>query len=218
VTDADAVTRTAQRFARATASRATYHYVAGKLRGDPSTKAILALAPLGDVLDLGCGRGQLSIALLESGAARSLRGIDWDEAKVELARRASDGLEATFEQGDVREPPAAPADAVLLVDVLHYFEPEVQDAILARAAGLVRPGGRLILRDGTLGQGWRSTMTLAAERITTGIRFNKGERVVFRDVVRELVPQLEARDFSCVVSPCSEGTPFANVLLVATKR
>jgi 2-polyprenyl-3-methyl-5-hydroxy-6-metoxy-1,4-benzoquinol methylase len=48
-------------------------YVAGKLRYDPVHGTILALATreaFGDVVDIGCGRGQLALALLEAGLAR----------------------------------------------------------------------------------------------------------------------------------------------------
>lgn len=217
----EAVKRTAERFARATSRRGTYHYVVGKLRGDPATRAVLALAPLGDVLDLGCGRGQLAVALLESGAASSVRGLDWDAEKVALATRAAEGLAARFEQGDVRargDGADRASDTVLLVDVLHYFDSDAQDALLARAIELVRPGGRLVIREATRGLGWRSALTLAVERVSTGVRFNKGERVVIRDVAREIVPALEAAGMACVTTPCSDGTPFANVLVVAEKR
>jgi uncharacterized protein (DUF2062 family)/SAM-dependent methyltransferase len=211
------VVRTAERYARAARSRGSYYYVRGKLRGDPSTRAVAERAPLGEVLDLGCGRGQLGVLLLESRAATHVRGCDWDAAKVELANRAAEGLEASFDRGDVREYEGGAADTVLLIDVLHYFDRETQDAILRRAAGCVRAGGRLLVREADTGRGWRSTMTRIEEGFFTAVKFNRGERVLFRDVGRELVPLLEASGFRCEVVPCWGGTPFSNVLLVATR-
>ncbi len=212
-----AIARTAERYARAGKSRATYHYVRGKLRGDPSTKAVASLSPLGDVLDLGCGRGQLAVLLLEARAANTVRGCDWDDEKVAIANVAAEGLSGEFARGDVRDGHAEPADTVLLIDVLHYFDRETQDALLTRAAGFVKPGGRLVLRDADTGRGWRSVMTRIAEGFFTAIKFNRGERVLFRDVARELVPLLEAQGMSCSVVPCWGGTPFSNVLLLATR-
>ncbi len=212
-----AIGRTAERYARAGKSRGTYHYVRGKLRGDPSTLAVASLAPLGDVLDLGCGRGQLGVLLLESRAATTVRGCDWDDEKVAIANRAALGLSGEFAKGDVRTAHAEAADTVLLIDVLHYFDRDTQDALLIRAAGLVKPGGRLVLRDADTGRGWRSMMTRIEEGLFTAIKFNRGERVLFRDVTRELVPLLEAQGMSCSVVPCWGGTPFSNVLLLATR-
>jgi len=39
------------------------------------------------LLDLGCGRGQLAIALLLAGVAQRVTGLDIDSAKIALARR-----------------------------------------------------------------------------------------------------------------------------------
>jgi len=211
------IDRTAERFSRAVERRSTYHYVVSKLRRDPATRAIAELGPLGDVLDLGCGRGHLALYLLESGVAKSVRAYDWDEKKIALARRASEGLDASFHAIDVRKAEAEPADTVLLVDVLHYLDVATQDTLLARAADLVRPGGRLVVRDATAGSGWRSFLTLFVEWVSLLIRFNLGEKIALRDMTRDVVPVLEKKGLRCTVSPCWRGTPFANVLVVGHK-
>jgi len=211
-----AIDRTARRFERAARKKGDYYFARGKLSGDPATKAIAELGALGAVLDLGCGRGQLALLVLEANLADSVRGLDWDPEKITIARRAADGQEkATFEAGDVREVDGDSVDTVLLVDVLHYFSRDVQDALLLRAARLVRPGGRLVVREADKGRGLRSLTTRIQEGVGTWARVNVGERVLFRDVRRELVPMLEAEGFSCDVKPCWGLTPFSNVLLVA---
>ena len=52
----------------------------------------------GSVLDIGAGRGQLSLLLLELGRTTEVRGVDWDERKLVEAERAarvlSDGYDA----------------------------------------------------------------------------------------------------------------------------
>lgn len=217
----EAIARTALRFSRATEGRSSYHYVVGKLRSDPFTRAISALGPLGDVLDIGCGRGQTGIFVLELGAARSFRGFDWDEDKVRLARRAAEGLEAEVEVADatrLRAEGARPADTVLLVDVLHYLDDTSQDELLRAAVQLVRPGGRLVVREASTGEGWRSTVTTLTEQLSRRVRLNIGTRTVMRDVRRDIVGVLEDASMSCTVEPCWRGTPFSNLLVVATRR
>lgn len=212
------VVSTANRFARADAgSRSTYHYVASKLRRDPAMRAVLDLAPLGDVIDIGCGRGQLGILLLEGGAATRVLGLDWDKEKVEAARAAAEGLPATFETRDARGLDLESADSVLLIDVLHYMDKGAQDDLLRTAASLVRPNGRLIIREATTGLGWRSALTIGVENISRFVRLNVGDRILIRDVEEEIVPILEGLSMTCEVRPCFAGTPFANVLLVASK-
>jgi SAM-dependent methyltransferase len=213
-----AIARTTARFRRAATRCGQAYYIQGKLHADPSTRAVAALGPLGDVVDLGCGRGQLAVLLLEAGAATRVSGYDWDAGKIELARRAAAGLPAAFQPADVRTAPAGSADSVLLIDVLHYFDRDTQDALLGRAARLVRPGGRLILREADTGRGWRSAATLIEERVMTAVRFNRGEHVVFRNIARELAPRLEREGLTCEIRECWGATPFSNMLLVARRQ
>ena len=68
------------------ADRSRFHYVRMKLLADPIAKMIASLggdAPeaLGAVVDLGTGRGQLPVLLLELGRAQSACGMDWDGAE-----------------------------------------------------------------------------------------------------------------------------------------
>lgn len=215
------------------AERTRFHYVRMKLLGDPVAKLVAGIAgdeagALGAVVDVGTGRGQLPLLLLELGRATSAFGVDWDEAKVGAATRAAgarpdgpDGepmppLDATFVVGDARSSEIPPGDTVLLVDVLHYFAPEEQDAIVDRCAAAVRPGGRLLVRDADAERGWRSWATLAEERLFTFLRFNRGERVRFRPA-REIVARLEERGLTARVEPAWGKTPFANVLIVAER-
>jgi uncharacterized protein (DUF2062 family)/SAM-dependent methyltransferase len=229
------------------AQRTRFHYVRLKLLGDPVARLIADIAgdrpaALGEVLDIGTGAGQLPILLLELGRASHVRGFDWDRAKIDDALRARDGssvvpgaaphpgspgelgavsaaprLAAEFWCSDAREGALGEADTVLLIDLLHYFRAEEQDAILRRAAAAVRPGGRLLVREADTERGWRSSVTWIEERIFTALRFNRGERVCFRPA-REIVAILEELGFTCETKAAWGKTPFSNVLIVSTRR
>ncbi len=224
-----AVERVAGRYAPSdgatAAERSRFHYVRTKLLGDPVARLVAdvegeADGVLGEVLDIGTGRGQLPILLVELGRATCARGVDWDLAKVEAGNKAvyaGTPLEVQLSPGDARTAPFEPADTVLLIDLLHYFTPEEQDAILARAADAVRPGGRLLVREADTDRGWRSQVTLLEERIFTAVRFNRGERVHFRSA-ETIVELLSARGLWCEVQPAWGATPFSNVLIVARRE
>jgi uncharacterized protein (DUF2062 family)/SAM-dependent methyltransferase len=223
-----AVERVASRYAPADGAtpleRSRFHYVRTKLLGDPvARRGAHAVGDrdgaLGEVLDIGTGRGQLPILLVELGRATLARGVDWDQAKVDAgiaAAAAGAPLAVELSQGDARSAPFAPADTVLLIDLLHYFTIEEQDAILRRAAGAVRHGGRLLVREADTERGLRSAVTLLEERVFTAVKWNRGERVRFRPA-REMVALLEAEGLGCEVRPAWGSTPFSNVLIVARR-
>jgi 2-polyprenyl-3-methyl-5-hydroxy-6-metoxy-1,4-benzoquinol methylase/uncharacterized protein (DUF2062 family) len=209
-----------------TAQRTRFHYVRVKLMTDPITKMIADLfgeedGVLGDVLDIGCGRGQMAVVLLENGRAESVHGLDWDEDKIEAAREAAacdPTLDATFEVANATEAKVSEssADTVMLIDVIHYLTIEEQNEVLGKAAAAVRPGGRLVVREADTERGWRSWMTLAEEKLFTLLRFNRGARVKFRPA-RTIVAELEAAGLECEVQPAWGGTPFSNVLIIGRR-
>jgi uncharacterized protein (DUF2062 family)/2-polyprenyl-3-methyl-5-hydroxy-6-metoxy-1,4-benzoquinol methylase len=227
-----AVERVASRFASADSphpsERTHFHYLRAKLLADPIAKLLTEIAggepnAFGAVLDLGTGRGQLALLLLELGLATSVHGLDWDAQKIADAQRAahagSGGTvrpEALFVQSDVRTVRLEPADTVLLIDLLHYFTVEEQGALLDEAAAAVRPGGRLLVREADTKRRWRSFATLVEERLFTLIRFNRGERICFRPVA-EIAARLESRGMRCSTRPAWGRTPFSNMLVVARK-
>lgn len=57
------------------------------------------------VLDVGCGTGSLTRALLDSGPAVQVTGIDGSADYVDIARKNLDGSGATLEQGDAQSLP-----------------------------------------------------------------------------------------------------------------
>lgn len=210
--------------------RTQFNYVRIKLTSDPIARLVAALGEersLGEVCDLGTGRGQLPLLLLEQGLATKVRGVDWDRAKIEDARAAARGeraspdhplapLDAHFEVQDLRAAEPEAADTVCLIDVLHYVSIPEQDEILARAARAVRPGGRLIVREADTERGLRSVFTWLEERLFTTLRWNRGERVAFRPA-REIAELIRRAGLSVEIRPAWGKTPFSNVLFLGTR-
>ncbi len=103
----------------------------------------------GDVLDLGCGTGSLSLLAAEQG--HRVTGVDRSPAMVQLARQKLAGRHAVFLTGDAARPPVDGEryDAVLVRHVL-WTLPE-PGRVLRRWRDLLRPGGRLVLVEGVWG-------------------------------------------------------------------
>jgi SAM-dependent methyltransferase len=114
-----------------------------------------------DVVDLGCGTGSLAVLLAEAGHA--VRGLDLSERMVAAAtaKATAAGANAHFAQGDAAEPPYDPGscDVVLARHVL-WALPDPHDAV-GRWVRLLRPGGRLVLVEGSWSTGTGLTASSA---------------------------------------------------------
>ena len=115
-------------------------------------QAAMAERPPRRVLDIGCGTGVYSAAVLSAVPEAHVTGIDLAPAAIDLARsRLSEaGFAGRFdvEVGDARtwRPPAGDGfDAVLLVNNLYYFDPAERRALLADLGQRLSPGGELIV-------------------------------------------------------------------------
>jgi SAM-dependent methyltransferase/uncharacterized protein (DUF2062 family) len=206
----DAVDRTLSRYR--TAAVSDRYYVAGKLAFDPMFRPLADLMELGRVLDLGCGRGQLVLLLLELGLATHATGVDSDARKIEVARTA--GPDAHFEVADLMHAELPPADTILLIDVLHYLPVAEQDALLQSALEALSPGGRVIVRELDAEPSAKGAATRVYEWIVRKIGLNRGRATAYRPA-RHYVELLQSAGLSCSVQGASESTPFANVLIVA---
>lgn len=101
------------------------------------------------VVDVGCGPGVVTCALAEEFPSARLTGLDSaPELLDRLRSRAGDaGLAERLDavEGDIEHdlPPLQPADVVWASMVVHHVADPV--ATLGRVAGLLRPGGTLVL-------------------------------------------------------------------------
>jgi 2-polyprenyl-3-methyl-5-hydroxy-6-metoxy-1,4-benzoquinol methylase len=168
---------------------------------------------LGEVVDLGCGRGQLGVALLLAGRARAVRGIDLPGRRLDQAAVAGAALGLSTTACDLAARPIVPAaDTVLLIDVLYQMQTRSQLALLAAAAAAAR--GRVLVRTLDPARGLRSVLTVVLEHAWRRVSAQAGAMVNPRPL-SELAGVLEAAGFAVSAAPCWRGTPFANVLLTA---
>ncbi len=113
---------------------------------------VAAVAPEeGDVLEVGCGPGRLSVAL----AARGLgvTGLDLDPAMIDRARwnagRADPPADRTptFTVGDVASLPFPDASFDVVVSTLSMHHWDDRQGGLAEIGRVLRPGGRALVWD-----------------------------------------------------------------------
>lgn len=226
------VERAAKRFR--TSGRGPYYFARGKLGGDPVFAALLKQGLIPDrarIIDIGCGQGVLAslLAVAESAQtwptnfapapkAWTLTGFDLRARAVRQGQQALADLGArvTLTVGDARRAPLPSCDVAVILDVLHYIDYTAQQDLLRRVHAALTPGGTLLLRVGDAAQGWRFRVTLAGDWLITLARATPWPRFWCRSQV-EWIALLQSVGFDVTATPMSEGTPFANVLLVCRR-
>ena len=210
--------RTARRYR--CCGRFTRHYVASKLKRDPVHLVLLALGRreggFGTVVDLGCGRGQIAVALLEAGVAQSAIGVDCSGWSLKNARQAATGLKFTGELANLAvDPIVPPCDTVLLIDILYMLGTSAAMALLRAAAAAAQE--RILIRTLDPNRGMRSLLTLATERLGRQFWPHAGAKVDPIPVAALLAALRDAGFRPDAPVPCWQGTPFANVLIAARR-
>ena len=214
--------------------RFAWGFARGKLGRDPVFRALLERGDLpahARVLDIGCGQGLLAslLAAIDTLVRRggwpsnwpaapvgaSFTGIELMPRDVARAERALATLAPAPKLvcGDMCQVDLPASDVVVILDVLHYVDHGAQDALLGRVRQALSPRGRLLLRVGDAGRRRAFAVSQWVDRVVT---LTRGHRVAPTHGRRlaEWTGMLRSLGFTVHTAPMSQGTPFANVLLV----
>ena len=212
-------------------------FARGKLGGDPIFTHLLAsglLTGRSRIVDIGCGQGLLTSWLLAARSAASdgqwpvgwppapqathVQGIelmahDVSRANQALAHAVNVG-HAEFVQADMCRAEFGQTDAVVILDVLHYVPIAAQDELLQRVRQTLSPGGLLLLRVGDAAGGLPFAISNWVDHVVTTLRGHRLGTLHCRPLA-QWQAVLEDLGFKVEARAMSQGTPFANVLLIA---
>lgn len=207
-----------RRIAQRYAGRWLQGYAHGKLRSDPAfaaTAATIAADPA-PVLDIGCGIGLLAQYLLACGCRVPYLGVDIDERKIHSAQRAVPNLPDSRFECSACESLAPWQGHVVMLDVLHYLEADLQFELLHAAAARVAPGAALIIRTVLRDRSWRFTATRIEEFIIRSSRWIPGgaRHYPSGDGLRAA---LAGSGLDVRITPLYGRTPFNSHLVMARR-
>ena len=172
-------------------------YLKIKLRLEKNYQLFHQLLPeKGKILDIGCGYGFMSYMLHFTSPQREIKGIDYDEEKIEVANNCfNKNGNINFVMADIINYPIEKSDGIILADMLHYLPPEKQEEVIEKCIKNLRPGGTLVIRDGNKDLEGRHRFTRLTEFFSTKLfGFNKttGNNLSFlsASMIREIAVRL----------------------------
>ena len=177
------------------------------------------------VLDVGCGHGLLAMELALSEPGRTVLATDHDVARIALAKQAADsGKGIANLQFDVSS--GSPVvdgtfDAIMMIDFLHYFSPQQQDEMIAKAYAQLPAGGLFLARKVNQQGGLISKLNQLYEKLATTIGFTQSNTVQAKENLSfKSQSGWEAKfaehGFKVRSEPCSSPI-FADILYVCQK-
>ena len=218
-----------------------WRFARGKLGRDPVFRGLIERGLIGErrrrVVDIGCGQG-LFASLLAAMAGMQVQPGRWPAAwaatpaaaeytGIELMPKDVARAEASIGHlqpaprlvcADMCSATLPECDLVVILDVLHYVDLEAQEGVLQRVRDALQRGGdlqaRLLLRVGDASSRRGFAISQWVDRTVTRIRGHKVSPTWGRPLA-EWTALLQRLGFRVQSIPMSEGTPFANVLLVA---
>jgi 2-polyprenyl-3-methyl-5-hydroxy-6-metoxy-1,4-benzoquinol methylase len=177
----------------------------------------LLLTDEGRILDVGCGFGLFAAYFGQMHRRRRIVGVDPDVRRVGIARHVSQRLGLTghtFVAGDIRDAGIeGPFDAAYVLDVMHHLPREDQRRVLERIAGLLAPGGILLVKDITTEPRYGLLFTELLDRLMVGW----DEPLAYRHH-REWGAILEDVGFRARTVRVPDVLPYPHVVIAATKR
>lgn len=159
-------------------------------------EAVARYLPKGDIIDLGCGNGYTLASLMRRSPDRKSIGVDFSEQMIEGAKQLSVGLDSPpeFQCADavdyIKRTASETCDGVITERFLiNLPDQPTQHDVLRNIGRVLRPGGRLLMCEGSL-DGLRALNQLRArldlEEIpetsvdnVSSIRFNDAELEAF---------------------------------------
>ncbi len=195
-------------------------YVASKLRTDPLYAALadeVRDSPL-PLLDLGCGLGLVAFYLRALGMEMPVAGFDFDPRKIKMANLAATlfgGRDLSFTTHDLRNGVPDHFGNVCILDILQYFTPDEQAALLDSVCDRLAPGGKLIIRSGLRDASLRYRITHISDYFAKATFWMKSPPTHYptaEDFHDRLSHHGKLR-----ISPLWGKTPFNNHLIVLEK-
>jgi 2-polyprenyl-3-methyl-5-hydroxy-6-metoxy-1,4-benzoquinol methylase len=170
----------------------------------------------GRVVDVGCGFGLFALYFAATHPGLTIRGLDLNEARIDMAKRAAARLgvsNVSFERGDATQLGFDGAvDCVYMLDIIHHIARTAVRPLVQTIAGALASDGVLIVKDVDARPFHKMAFTWALDKLMDRkAEVNYWHGAAFSALLRE-------QGFRTVSHAMLDILPYPHVLYVATPR
>ena len=190
-------------------------YVHCRARYYPLATCFKHLPPRGNIIDMGCGDGVLTLLLALQLPEATIVGYDPNCRRLVHARRASAGLKnVSFIESDWMNARCGPFDAMVLVDVLHHVSYAEQAAMLRSCVAGLKPSGVVVINetDPSTPVRWRYWWNYLSDVLL----YPTSERCQFRTPTQMTV-MLQDAGLRIQIQPLNGAFGFSTIAYIGTK-
>lgn len=190
-------------------------YINLRLRSCPFWAIEQYIPPQGKITDLGCGLGIFSAWLYEKSSAREITAIDWNQERINCARRLL-GDRINFLCANITDVPLDASDCIFLIDTLYLFSDNKQKKLLSRLhLALKKKGVLLILEKDT--RPWLKYLWCSLQEffITKCANLNLSRSLNLKNK-QEMKKLIEGAGFSVASKYLGKGYFYPHILYICT--
>lgn len=173
---------------------------------EATTRAVMELVELGEVLDIASGDGVQAELLARH--ARSVTCVDISHAVIEAARKRLDKFDnVNFHEGDMHDLPFTNAsfDQVFAMHALSYTRDPLR--VIQQIARVLRPGGKVILT--TLARHKHEATVSAYDHLNLGYQV---------DEISSMLETNGLKDIRCAITSRETRSPYFEIITASAVR
>jgi len=123
----------------------------------------------GQILDMGCGFGLFSLYYAKKFPGLSIIGIDINEARIQMARKAATVLSLSNVRYEIADAITYECSTTLngayMLDIVHHISPETVRPLVRKIHALLHPGSRLIIKDVKTAPAYKRWFTFLLDKL-----------------------------------------------------
>ena len=123
----------------------------------------------GQILDMGCGFGLFSLYYAKKFPGLSIIGIDINEARIQMARKAATVLSLSNVRYEIADAITYECSTTLngayMLDIVHHISPETVRPLIRKIHALLHPGSRLIIKDVKTAPAYKRWFTFLLDKL-----------------------------------------------------